>query len=192
MCTEVHYQAGVEPSSIRWRRSLAVRRVDSCAMAESLAAVLRSLLLDRPTAALATLHAGRPAASLIPFAVHIGPAGLRLVTHVSGLAAHTREMRSCPEVCLLISAADDTAEMPQALARVSIPARAEFIAADHPDQAELAAAYLGKFPEAAPLFQLGDFSIVALVPESGRLVAGFGRAVTLDPDALSAAVGSGA
>ena len=188
MCTEVHYLVGLEPSSSR--QPVARRRIDSITMAESLAAVLRTLLLGRPTAALATLHEGRPAASLIPFAVHVGPAGLRLVTHVSGLAAHTREMRSCPEVCLLISAADDTAEMPQALARVSISARAEFFAPDHPERAELATAYLGKFPEAAPLFQLGDFSIVALVPESGRLVAGFGRAVTLDPAALTAAVAS--
>jgi putative heme iron utilization protein len=161
-------------------------------MADSLATVLRSLLLDRSTAALATLHDGRPAASMIPFAVHTGPTGLRLVTHVSGLAAHTREMRSCPEVCLLITAAETAGTMPQALARVSIPARAEFISADAPDHADLVAAYLGKFPDAEPFFQFGDFSLVAFVPESGRLVAGFARAVTLPPEALAAAVGDAA
>ncbi|MFM1904712.1 MAG: hypothetical protein RLZZ440_2612 [Planctomycetota bacterium] len=160
-------------------------------MADPIATVLRSLLIDRPTAALATLHDGVPAASLIPFAFQNGPAGLRLVTHVSGLAAHTREMRSCPEVCLLIAAADDSAEMPQALARVSIPARAEFIAADHPEHATFAAAYLAKFPDTAPLFQLGDFSIVVFVPGRARLVAGFGRAVTLEPQSLAAAVTGG-
>jgi putative heme iron utilization protein len=157
-------------------------------MPDSLATVLRSLLLDRSTAALATLHEGRPAASMIPFAIHAGPTGLRLVTHVSGLAAHTREMRSCPDVCLLLSVAETAATMPQALARVSIPARAEFIPADHPDHVSLKAAYLEKFPDAAALFQLGDFSIVAFVPEKARLVAGFGRAVTLPPEALAAAV----
>ena len=157
-------------------------------MPDPLAAVLRSLLLDRQTAALATLHDGRPAASMIPFAVQVGAAGLRLVTHVSGLAAHTREMRSCPEVCLLVTGVESAATMPQALARVSIPARAEFIGEDHPDYAGLKAAYLEKFPDAAPLFQLGDFSIVAFVPEHARLVAGFGRAVTLPPEALAAAV----
>ena len=159
-------------------------------MPEPLAAVLRSLLLDRSTAALATLHEGRPAASMIPFAVHQGPAGLRLVTHVSGLAAHTREMRSCPDVCLLLTAAESAGTMPQALARVSIPARAEFIAADDPDRAGLEAAYLAKFPDAAPLFELGDFTIVAFVPQTARLVAGFARAVTLPPEALAAALGT--
>ena len=157
-------------------------------MPEPLAAVLRSLLLDRSTAALATLHEGRPTASMIPFAVHQGPASLRLVTHVSGLAAHTREMRSCPDVCLLLTAAESAGTMPQALARVSIPARAEFIAADDPDRAGLEAAYLAKFPDAAPLFELGDFTIVAFVPQTARLVAGFARAVTLPPEALAAAV----
>ena len=158
------------------------------AMSDSLATVLRSLLLDRPTAAVATLHDGRPAASMIPFAVHAGPPGLRLVTHVSGLAAHTREMRSCPDVCLLITAAEAPDSMPQALARVSLPARAEFIGEDHPDHAALKAAYLKKFPEAASLFQLGDFTIVAFIPEGARLVAGFARAVTLPPEALAAAL----
>lgn len=157
-------------------------------MADPLAAVLRSLLLDRATAALATLHEERPAASMIPFAVHVGPAGLRLVSHVSGLAAHTREMQTCPEVCLLVTAAESPGQMPQSLARVSIPARAEFIPADHPEHAPLKAAYLAKFPDAAPLFQLGDFAIVAFVPEPARLVAGFARAVTLPPEALAAAL----
>jgi len=50
------------------------------------------------------------------------------------------------------------------------------------------AAYLVKFPDAAPLFQLGDFSIVAFVPATARLVAGFARAVTLPPEALATAV----
>ena len=157
-------------------------------MSDSLAAVLRSLLLDRSTAALATLHDGRPAASMIPFAACLGPMGLRLVTHVSGLAAHTREMQSCPDVCLLLSAAETPGEMPQALARVSIPARAEFIGEDHPDHAAFKAAYLKKFPDAASLFQLGDFAIVVFEPEHSRLVAGFARAVTLPPEAMAAAL----
>ena len=157
-------------------------------MSDSLAAVLRSLLLDRSTAALATLHDGRPAASMVPFAACLGPMGLRLVTHVSGLAAHTREMRSCPDVCLLLSAAETPGDMPQALARLSIPARAEFIVTDHPDHEVFKTAYLAKFPDSAPLFQLGDFSIVAFVPEHSRLVAGFARAVTLPPEAVAAAL----
>jgi putative heme iron utilization protein len=157
-------------------------------MAEPLATVVRSLLLDRSTAALATLAEGRPAASMIPFAVHLGADGLRLVTHVSGLAAHTREMLACPDVCLLVTDREAADSMPQALARISLTARAEFIPQGHPDREPLERAYLAKFPQAADLFQLGDFVIVALVPERARLVAGFARAVTLAPEALAAAL----
>jgi putative heme iron utilization protein len=71
---------------------------------------------------------------------------------------------------------------------VSILGRAEFIAKEHPEHAMLKAAYLGKFPEAADLFQLGDFSIVAIEPTSARFVAGFARAMTLSAEALSNAI----
>ena len=154
----------------------------------SLAALLRALLLGRGVAALATLHDGRPFASMVPFAATTVGGRLQLIVHVSGLAAHTRDMRSTPDVCLLITAPESEAVPPQALPRVSISGRAEFIAKEHPEHAILAAAYLGKFPEAADLFQFADFSIVAIEPTSARFVAGFARALTLSAETLTAAM----
>lgn len=154
------------------------------------AQLLRSLLIGRSIAALATLHDGRPFASMIPFAATMSGDGLRLVTHVSGLSAHTRDMRASPDVCLLLTAAESPGIPPQALPRVSISAVAEFIPADHPDHAGVKAAYLHKFPDASDLFMLGDFSLVALAPTSARLIAGFGRALTLPPDALASVLQS--
>ena len=156
-----------------------------------LVALLRTLLLGRAVASLATLHEGRPAASMVPFAAAILDGRLRLVLHVSGLAAHTRDMRSVPEVCLLITAAESAGVPPQALPRVSIPGRAEFVAAEHPEHAAMKAAYLGKFPEAADLFQFADFSLVAITPASARFVAGFARAVTVTAESLVAALAEG-
>ena len=124
---------------------------------------------------------------MIPFAIAAAPGELRLVTHVSRLAAHTRDMLAAPEVCLLITASE-TAALPQALPRVSIPAVAEFVPPDHPDHVRLKAAYLAKHPQAADLFQLGDFSIVAIEPTSARFIAGFARAMTLTPEQVHAAV----
>ena len=153
--------------------------------------VLRSLLLDRGTAALATLHDGRPSASMVPFAAVVHDGRLRIVVHVSGLAAHTRDMRSSPEVCLLITAAESAGVPPQALPRLSLPGKAEFIAVDQPERAVYKAAYLATFPEAADLFSFADFSLVAIEPTSGRLVAGFARATTLAPETLVAAASHG-
>lgn len=159
-------------------------------LSPDLASLLRSLLLDRAVGSLATLHEGRPFASMVPFAATMIGGRLRLVLHVSGLAAHTRDMRSNPDVCLMIMAPESPAVPAQALPRVSISGRAVFLKAEDPEYAALAAAYVGRFPDAAPLFEFADFSIVAIEPESARLVAGFARAVTLSADTLTAAVGN--
>lgn len=153
-----------------------------------LAGLLRALLTGRSVGSLATLHDGRPFASMVPFTATTVGGRLRLVVHVSGLAARTRDMRSVPEVCLMVMAPEMDDVPPQALPRVSISGRAVFVPGDHPEHGVLKAAYLARFPEAADLFQLGDFSIVALEPESARFVAGFARAMTLSSESLTAAM----
>ena len=151
--------------------------------------LLGELLRGRAVAALATLHDGRPFASMIPYAVHVSAAGrLRLVTHVSRLSSHTRDMLATPEVCLLITAPESPGLPPQALPRVSLPATAVFVAPHDPDHALLRDAYLARFPQAADWFQLGDFSIVSLEPTSARFIAGFARAMNVSPAELAAAV----
>ncbi len=162
------------------------------------ALLLAALIRGRSVAALATLHDGRPFASMIPYAVHADreAARIRFVTHVSRLSAHTRDMLAAPETCLLITAPEMPVDPagglptvpPQALPRVSLPCIATFIDPGHPDYTTLRAAYLGRFPHAADYFQLGDFSIVSLEPTSARFIAGFARALTLSPAQVAAAV----
>ena len=151
--------------------------------------LLGDLIRGRSLAALATLHDGRPLASLIPYAPHVAGGRLRLVTHVSRLSAHTRDMLASPEVCLLVSAPEESAGPPQALPRVSVFARARFVDRADPDHEPLARCYLDRFPQAVEWFGLGDFSIVALEPTGGRLVAGFARALSVSPADLDAAFG---
>lgn len=143
---------------------------------------LRRLLDDRPVGALATLHRGDPAVSMVPFVL---PAGdTRILIHVSALAAHTRDMQEHPRVSLLVTAEPTTDTPPQALPRVALQADALTLprAGEAYDAAR--AAYLARFPDAAMTFELADFSIVALQPVSARLVAGFGRAGSLVGNAL--------
>ena len=98
-------------------------------MDADLAVVLASLIHGRSVAALATLHDGGPFASMIPYATLVtgAPPRLRFVTHVSGLSAHTRDMRADPRVCLLVMAAESGAVPPQAMPRVSLPCTVEFV-----------------------------------------------------------------
>ena len=148
------------------------------------ARALRRLFDERPVAALATLHGGEPAVSMVPFALQ--PGSVRLVIHVSALAPHTRDMQKHPRVGLMVMAEAAPESNPQALPRVALQADAVTL---HPDADGFEAAratYLARFPDAAQTFALGDFSIVVLRPVSARLVAGFGRAHSLVGDALAA------
>jgi len=141
----------------------------------------------------AVLGLGRP---LEPANSEDSGRGVVLVTHVSRLSAHTRDMLAAPDVCLLIMApdraADDIAAVPHSLPRVSLPCVATFIGPEHEAYAACRDAYLTKFPFAAEWFQLGDFSLVVFTPTSARLIAGFARAMTLSPHQLHAAVAAAA
>jgi heme iron utilization protein len=147
------------------------------------ARTLRRLLATRPVGALGTLHRGEPAVSMVPFVL---PAGdTRAYIHVSELAPHTRDMREHARVCLLVMAEPDDEVAPQALPRVALRADASTLARGSVDFEAARAAYLERFGDAGPTFELGDFSIVALQPLAARLVAGFGRAFSLSGDALA-------
>jgi len=145
---------------------------------------LRRLLDVRPVGALGTLHRGEPAVSMVPFV--LPPDGVRLFIHVSALAPHTRDMLEHPRVSLLVMAEPGASVAAQALPRVALQADALTLSRDAPDHEAARTAYLGRFPDAAQTFELGDFSLVALQPVSARLVAGFGSAGALAGEALAA------
>ncbi|HBH39296.1 MAG TPA: hypothetical protein DDX06_13055 [Curvibacter sp.] len=134
---------------------------------------LRQLLRHTSVAALATLHQGEPAVSMVPYALL--PDG-RFIVHVSRLATHTQDMQAHAQVSLLVTAAPDAADTPLALPRVSVQGQASACPPEAPDHAAARAAYLAKLPEAEELFGFGDFSLFLITPQSLRYVAGFGRA----------------
>lgn len=146
------------------------------------AALLRSLLEARPTAALATLHRERPAVSMVPFALL--PGGEGFVIHVSRLATHTRDMLDHPEVALLITASPESGASPLALPRLSVQGQARPCPADAARHEAARRAYLAKLPEAEPLLAFSDFSFFVVEPESLRFVAGFGQAMAFKADRL--------
>jgi hypothetical protein len=78
---------------------------------------LRQLLDSQRVAAIGTLHDGEPFVSMVPFALL--PGG-RFVVHVSGLAAHTQDMKGDPRVSLLVVAPHAPGERVHALARVTV------------------------------------------------------------------------
>ena len=119
---------------------------------------------------------------LVPYVLPAAQA--HFLIHVSSLATHTRDMLDHRRVSLLVTAETGGPWSPLALPRVSLQADAAPLERDGPEYEAARTHYLARFPDAAQMFELGDFSIVVLRPVSARLVAGFGRAHSLVGDAL--------
>jgi putative heme iron utilization protein len=144
---------------------------------------LRTLLNTQRIAALGTLgEDGLPFVSMVPFALE--PLSACVVIHVSGLAAHTRNLQASPQVSLLVMQAEVAGEPVHALPRVTLLGQAEVLAPDTAQWTQSRAAYLARFPEAEPMTQLGDFRFVAIQLTGARQVAGFGAARSLDLETI--------
>ncbi|TMH62337.1 MAG: hypothetical protein E6H55_08515 [Betaproteobacteria bacterium] len=72
-----------------------------------------------------------------------------------------------------------------ALARVSMQGRAQPIARIDPRYTVARASYLARFADMSGLFELGDFTLVAIDPATVRVVAGFAQAATITPASLA-------
>jgi putative heme iron utilization protein len=145
------------------------------------APALRQLLDAQRVAALGTLHDGEPFVSMVPFALL--PGG-RFVVHVSGLAAHTQDMKDDPRVSLLVVASPAPDGPVHALARVTVRGRAARLAASSAEHAAAKQAYLERFPESSALFELGDFSLFEIAPLAARFIGGFAQARSLTAEAF--------
>jgi putative heme iron utilization protein len=135
-------------------------------------------LLNLPVAALGTLHQEAPFVSMVPLV----PAqdGSGFLIHVSRLAQHTKDLMADGRVSLLLMQPLEEQQDPLALPRLTLQGEAEAISVGSSAHDSAAAAYLARFPQAEMTLGLGDFSFFRIRPASGRLVAGFGRALSLD------------
>jgi len=161
----------------------------TCTMAHEprLTTALRTLLTTQRVAALGTLGAdGLPFVSMVPFA--IDTVNACVVIHVSGLAPHTRNLQTTPQVSLLVMQAEVTGEPVHALPRVTLDGNAIVLLPDTAPWRDARQAYLARFPEAEPMTQLGDFMFVAITVAGARQVAGFGAARSLDAEAIAQAL----
>ena len=149
-----------------------------------LAQALRTLLASQRVAALGTLDPdSRPFVSLVPFA--LVPDAPCLVIHVSSLAPHTRHLQMNAAVSVMVMQAERADAPVHALPRVTLQGEATVLVPESPDWTTARAAYLARFPEAAPMTQLGDFMFVRITLQAAHHVAGFGAARSLDAAALA-------
>jgi len=146
---------------------------------------LRALLQAKRVAALGTLNEdGSPLVSMVPFALRTGEPGF--VIHVSGLAAHTANLRQRPTVSVLVMQAEIEGQPVHALPRASFAGQAAALVPDGAAGQAARAAYLARFPEAEPMTALADFQFFAITISAARQIAGFGAARSLEADDLAA------
>jgi putative heme iron utilization protein len=150
---------------------------------------LGELLASRKVAALGTVHGGGPYVSMVPFALLED--GSAFLIHVSALSAHTQDMLTDPRVSLLVTEAESAGTLPQALARVTVLGSASPIDEATAEYASAMARYLGRFPDSAPMFGFGDFSMFAIRPATLRWIGGFAAARSLTPEEFAGAVRAG-
>jgi putative heme iron utilization protein len=139
---------------------------------DAAAAAARALLASESVGVLSTIsvrRAGTPYGSITPYALDAGGAPLLLL---SGLAAHTHNLRADPRAGLFVGDRSAAAD-PQAGSRVSLLGRAAPLPADlEPDARDR---YLARWPQAAQYLALRDFAFWRFEIEEARLIAGFGE-----------------
>lgn len=146
---------------------------------------LRSIVESTSVGALGTVSADGPLVSMVPVALDEG----RFLVHVSGLAAHSAQMKASPRVSLMLTVPQSRGANALALPRISFSAVAHEIARESDAFERAKATYLRRHPAAEMLFGFGDFALFELVIASARLVAGFGAAFDVTPDQIQKAIG---
>ena len=139
---------------------------------DAAAAAARALLASESAGVLSTIsvrRAGTPYGSITPYALGADGAPLLLL---SGLAAHTHNLRADPRAGLFVGDRSAAAD-PQAGARVSLLGRAAPLPADREPDAR--SRYLARWPQAAQYLALKDFAFWRFEIEEARLIAGFGE-----------------
>lgn len=140
-------------------------------------------------AALATVHKGKPYASMVSYAAEQNFESILL--HLSRLAPHTRNLLQNPEAALLIAEPDPGRGDPQTLGRLTIEGEVRPIERETAGYEEAREWYLRRLPDAEGLFEFSDFQLFRLVPTKARYVGGFARAHSLTPAQLREAALAG-
>ena len=153
------------------KRSEVYREVTPEALTEARGIV--SLARHGALAAVGT--SGHPVASRVAVASLEG--GRVPLLFVSGLAAHTPQLRADPRCSLLVGELGKGD--PMANPRVTLVCRAREILRDGAEHEELRAVWLAAHPKAKVYVDLADFVFMRLGVEAVSFVGGFGRAYTI-------------
>lgn len=140
---------------------------------------LRALFDGQRVLSLAVSADGVPYAGLLPFVAL--PDCSAVLVHASRMSKHSRGLRAGARVGVLLHEQDGPDKDALQLRRASFECVVQPLARDGPEWTAARDRYLERFPEARITFRLGDFTLYRLEVQHGLYVAGFGRAMDLEP-----------
>jgi hypothetical protein len=134
-------------------------------------------------AMLATLEDdGLPSASYAPM-VWVDGAGYLFL---SDLAGHTRNLRRCPSLSLLLIEGENSSANVFARQRITLQGNARIVDRVDPAFAPVLAEFYRRFGQVMTVLEsLPDFYLFRLQLQSGRYIRGFGQAYELSGEGLS-------
>ena len=134
---------------------------------------LQSLLERCKTLQLATTGAAGAEASYCPFIFRDGA----FYVFTSELASHTVNMLSNPALGIMLITDESASRNLFARSRLTLQCQAEKLARDNQQWPELMEQMQQRHGDTVALLRtLADFHLFRLMPESGRLIIGFGKA----------------
>ena len=139
----------------------------------------KALLSASRFAALAVLHpeSNAPYVSRIGF---VANKDMTPFTLISTLATHTQALQKNPNCSLLIGEPEECGD-PLSHPRLTLIARAHFIAQEASNYDAIRSQYLAVIPKAKLYVDFGDFSFVSFEINRIDLNGGFGKAFRIDP-----------
>ena len=138
------------------------------------------IINDATFAALGVLEDGRPSVTRIAFATTPEGAPLSLI---SDLSNHTQTLTADPNCSLLVGEPEDKGD-PLTHPRLTLQAKAYFIARDSEEHTRLREHYLSQRPKAKLYIDFGDFRLVRFDVQTAFLNGGFGKAYKLSSSDL--------
>ena len=143
-----------------------------------------NLLHSLRWAALGTLQDHRPYVSMVAYAPMPDHS---CILHLSRLAVHTRYLHTNQNISLCISESDQHNGDPHTLSRLTLTGTAHPLTSGSDEYRMARDRYLTHLPDTCHLFELGDFTLFRVVPDTLRFIGGFGQAFSLSTSELDAA-----
>lgn len=137
----------------------------------------RQLMAEAPWVALAVLEPATGWPSISRTIIALDEDGVPFIL-VSALAAHTGALKTDGRCSFL--AGEPGKGDPLAYPRLSVQAQAFQVTREHPDFPALRDRFLNRHPKAQLYIDLPDFCFFCLMPQSGSLNGGFGKAFRLE------------